>query len=69
MKRAVTFLYAFSLLSDCNQFVFGYQRFHDAPCHQISYGADAEDDEVAGFLAFKSQKSHLGSFCIIEQDA
>ena len=33
--------------------VFRYEGLHDRPCDQICYGAYAEDDHIAGFLAFE----------------
>ena len=29
-----------------NQFIFRHKGFHYTPCYQVSYGANAEDDEI-----------------------
>ena len=45
-------------LVEYDGFVLRYQYLHDTPADEIGDGADAEDDEVTGRLAFESHELH-----------
>ena len=52
------------ILSDLDRLVLRYEGLHDAPGDEVGETAEAEDDEVAGRLALKSEEGERGALVL-----
>ena len=57
-----------SLFGRIDDFVFGNKSLHDEPAYEVGATADAEHDEVACGLAFKTHETHVGLCRVVEED-